>query len=248
MTMPSPIPPPSSHPSLHPLDTRSVTVDLVNSASPSASPAHATPSSTARFDAFAAPAARSGSSAHAESSGANLQHNEGIEMEPIVPTGHRRRRSSLMSPSNGFARGNRPRGQSVGLQEEPKISEEGDDDPWGFQADRGEDSVSDEDLHSDEEAGLTEQDRRRKEKKRRRNTRLDNRIIRENITQEERREADQNVVKNLLINGSLIGLWYLFSLSISLVRSPVILAAGVPDFATNIGFDSTINGCSGATN
>lgn len=77
--------------------------------------------------------------------------------------------------------------------------------------------MSEEDLHDDEETGLTKKDKRRKQAKRRRNTRLDQRIARDRITDEERKEADQNVFKKLVINAILIGLWYLFSLSISLV-------------------------------
>ncbi|KAJ9157638.1 Triose-phosphate transporter [Pleurostoma richardsiae] len=153
-------------------------------------------------------------------------------MDPIAPAGHRRRRSSLMNPLNGAASpGNgRARGQSVrrdhssGLHhDEPKIEEESGDEA-GLRSGTDplladDSSVSDEDLHDDEETGLTKKDRRRKQKRRRRNTLLDQRIVRDNntnITDEERKEADQNVVKKLVLNGSLIVLWYLFSLSISL--------------------------------
>lgn len=90
---------------------------------------------------------------------------------------------------------------------EPSRKEESDDDK----------SYSDEDLHDDEETGLTKKDRKRKRAKRRRNTRLDNRIARQHISDEERREADQNVARKIAINCLLIGLWYIFSLSISLV-------------------------------
>jgi solute carrier family 35 protein C2 len=84
--------------------------------------------------------------------------------------------------------------------------------------DSGRDSFSDEDLHDDEEMGLTRKDKSRKQKKRRRNTLLDNRIAREkHLSDDERKEADRNVVRSLLINGVLILLWYFFSLSISLV-------------------------------
>jgi solute carrier family 35 protein C2 len=84
--------------------------------------------------------------------------------------------------------------------------------------DSGRDSSSDEDLHDDEEMGLTSKDKSRKQKKRRRNTLLDNRIAREkHLSEDERKEADRNVVKSLVVNGILILLWYFFSLSISLV-------------------------------
>ena len=72
-------------------------------------------------------------------------------------------------------------------------------------------------MHDDEETGLTQKERRRKQKKRRRNTRLDQRIVRDKLTDEERKEADQTVMRRLGVNAILIGLWYLFSLSISLV-------------------------------
>lgn len=98
-----------------------------------------------------------------------------------------------------------------------KISEETDADHY-HKDDSGDESYSDEDLQDDEETGLTTKGKRRRQRKRQRNTQLDQRIAREknNITAEERKEADKNVVKRLLINGSLILLWYLFSLSISL--------------------------------
>lgn len=84
----------------------------------------------------------------------------------------------------------------------------------------GADAFSDEDLHDDEEAGLSPKDRTRKQKKKRRMTRLDQRIAAEkSLSKEEQREADRSVVRKLAINASLILLWYIFSLSISLVRN-----------------------------
>lgn len=150
-------------------------------------------------------------------------------MDQINPTGHRRRRSSLMSPAssstpqtvgrNGHARGPSVSGQFV--MDEPKISEEGSEatvkGKGGFiRADLPAD-YSDEDLHDDEEMGLTAKERKRKQRKKRRNTLLDQRIARDNITAEEKKKADQDVVKRLTVNACLIGLWYLFSLAISLV-------------------------------
>lgn len=144
-------------------------------------------------------------------------------------------------PSAGAAggRGHRktPSAADNGLLE-PKISEEGYEHrpsynprngdsssspprPEDDDDDSGIGSLSDEDLHDDEETGLTKQDRKRKRAKRKRNTRLDNRIAREHISEEERKEADQNVTRKITINLVLIGLWYLFSLSISLVSFSV---------------------------
>lgn len=122
---------------------------------------------------------------------------------------------------SGSGRSSRPRTHSIRSQvdgsDDTKILEEGSTDASALRrADRSDDSLSDEDLHDDEETGLTTKDKRRKRQKKRRNTQLDQRIVRESITAEEKREADQNVVKKSLVNLTLIGLWYLFSLSISI--------------------------------
>ncbi|KAI1430321.1 triose-phosphate transporter family-domain-containing protein [Xylaria sp. FL1777] len=148
---------------------------------------------------------------------------EDIEMDAIAPMGHRRRRSTLSTRANASVppdtRTGRPRATSIKNtgDGEPKISEE---DSVLYKASPNarddEDSLSDEDLHDDEETGLTSKDKRRKQNKRRRSTRLDQRIVRDNLTDEERKQADQNVIRRLAVNAALIGLWYIFSLSISL--------------------------------
>lgn len=174
--------------------------------------------------------------------GGGSRRTEDIEMGSISPAGHRRRRSTLTAGNNNFnavppaPSASRPRSQSIkntavspesGSLLESKTAEgagrassdassknkngkrtESYDDDSDF---------TDEDLHDDEETGLTRKDKRRKREKRRRNTRLDNRIARENLTEQERKEASQTVVRKIVINGVLIGLWYFFSLSISLV-------------------------------
>lgn len=104
--------------------------------------------------------------------------------------------------------------------DEPKISEESEATVKGKDGVlRGvpNDYASDEDLHDDEETGLTAKERKRKQRKKRRNTLLDQRIARDNITVDEKREADQSVLRKMAVNGTLIGFWYLFSLCISLV-------------------------------
>ncbi|KAK6227152.1 triose-phosphate transporter [Colletotrichum tabaci] len=139
-----------------------------------------------------------------------------FEMEPLKEAGHRRRRSSLMqnaSSSNHQRVPSRTRGN---LLEEPKISEENLGATPSASKDGEADSFSDEDLHDDEETGLTKKDKNRKKKKRRNNTRLDQRIVRGEISAEEKKEADQNVFRRSVVNVALILLWYLFSLSISL--------------------------------
>lgn len=118
--------------------------------------------------------------------------------------GHRRRRSTL----NGGIRSS-PQ-NDAGLDESKW---EDDDAPWSGDDSKSAseehemDDMSDDEGMEDEEAGLTGGDRNKKTARRRRNTLLDQRIAGANLTDAEKKEADQNVVKNLLINGVLIGLW-----------------------------------------
>ena len=135
-------------------------------------------------------------------------------MEPVI--GHRRRKSSLMTPAGQNPlriQGNNS--QSSNIAQEFQIPEEQPQD----EERRGRDSLSDEDLHDDEETGLTVKDKRRKQKKRRQNTQLDQRIAKGN-DQESDTKNTESVTRRLFINAILIGLWYIFSLSISLVSFP----------------------------
>ncbi|EGZ77549.1 TPT-domain-containing protein [Neurospora tetrasperma FGSC 2509] len=149
-----------------------------------------------------------------------------IEMAPIsgVGGGHRRRRSSLMNPvgasSSSRHRSPRPRssaGKGIDFNESKLVGEDTRvQEVAGRYDGPSDDDLSDEDLHIDEEAGLTGADKRRKSRKRSRNTRLDQRIARDRISEAEKLEADRVVLKNAVINVTLILLWYFFSLSISL--------------------------------
>ncbi|KAK1972708.1 triose-phosphate transporter [Colletotrichum sublineola] len=139
-----------------------------------------------------------------------------FEMEPLKGAGHRRRRSSLMQNAGSSNHQKTPSRTQGNLPEEPKISEEDFGATPSASKDAGNESFSDEDLHDDEEMGLTKKDKNRKKKKRRNNTRLDQRIVRGEISAEEKKEADQNVFRRSIINVVLILLWYFFSLSISL--------------------------------
>ncbi|ROT37409.1 solute carrier family 35 member C2 [Sodiomyces alkalinus F11] len=168
-----------------------------------------------------------------QSIGSPAEGANDIEMEPMKGAGHRRRRSSLMqsvgssynSNSNNNServprsrdRADSIRAPGLGLPEEPKISEEQTDDMPRHSLDSVDYSLSDEDLHDDEETGLNKKDKRHKRRKRRRNTLLDQRFVRgDEISAEEKKEADHNVVRSILVNTALIVLWYFFSLSISL--------------------------------
>ncbi|KAK1600550.1 triose-phosphate transporter [Colletotrichum navitas] len=139
-----------------------------------------------------------------------------FEMEPLKGVGHRRRRSSLMQNAGSSNHQKAPSRSQGNLSEEPKISEEDFGATPSASKDAENDSFSDEDLHDDEEIGLTKKDKRRKKNKRSNNTRLDQRIVRGQISAEEKKEADQNVIRRSVINVVLILLWYFFSLSISL--------------------------------
>ena len=86
------------------------------------------------------------------------------------------------------------------------------------------DMLSDDGLDDDEETGLTSGDRRKRRKRKRRNTLLDQRIAPGLDTQreEEERLARASFWSAILINSILIGLWYIFSISITLVCHPPV--------------------------
>jgi solute carrier family 35 protein C2 len=70
-------------------------------------------------------------------------------------------------------------------------------------------SMSDSDtITDDEETGLTKQDKMKRKRERKRNTQMDQRVVRSPaITAQERKDADQSVLKRMLANGLLISLW-----------------------------------------
>ena len=131
---------------------------------------------------------------------------------------HTRRRSARRPITTDAGRNNRE-----GEQEEVRWLLE--EDAWSEEdgkssSDNGYSGRSDDD-HDDEETGLT--GARGKKSRRRRDSRLDRRIVKDSeITSEEKKEADQSVIKNMLINGMFIGLWLvnlgLFSLYSELTR------------------------------
>lgn len=112
------------------------------------------------------------------------------------------------------------------LGDEPNISEENGStgnssglvSPVVPKDDFDNDSFSDGDLQNDEETGLTAREKKRRHKKRTRSTQLDQRFATsKDLSPDEQQEADRAIVKRIAINIILILLWYLFSLSISLV-------------------------------
>lgn len=98
-----------------------------------------------------------------------------------------------------------------------------DDDDIGIDAPKNTAAQAAMNLQSDEETGLTASQRARRRARRDSNARLDRRIGGSGgaaLSEEEKRQADQTVMRRLGVNGVLILLWYIFSLSISLVRLP----------------------------
>jgi solute carrier family 35 protein C2 len=157
-------------------------------------------------------------------------HPPDIDMDP-QPSGHRRRRSSLMNPLVVKSENKKKRRTSrspvkakKSIQEEPQLRGGGTEDELSTSEDVELEDLSEEDgLQDDEETGLTGKDKGKRKRKRRRNALMDQRIAGDvKITAEEKKEADHNVLKKGLINALLIGLWYLFSLSISIVSPPII--------------------------
>lgn len=75
-------------------------------------------------------------------------------------------------------------------------------------------------LDDDEETGLTSNIRRQRTRRKRRNTQLDERIVPDlNMQKEEDRLTNRKVWTTILMNALLIGLWYSFSISISVVSN-----------------------------
>jgi solute carrier family 35, member C2 len=77
-------------------------------------------------------------------------------------------------------------------------------------------------VEDDAEAGLHQDERRKYNKRKRRRDGLDARIAgTAGMSKDKAKEADKNVMRKLITNAILIGLWYFFSLSISIVSMPV---------------------------
>lgn len=134
--------------------------------------------------------------------------------EPETPTQPRQQSSSIpsaggMCPSNASASSHNlldgsPDGTMNGLGQ-------------GGPGSEFEGSLSDEEHGSDEEIGLTEGERKTRRRRRRVSTRLDERVVSESEVKEvEDQMAKAALIRHMTINGCLIGLWYTFSISISI--------------------------------
>ena len=112
--------------------------------------------------------------------------------------------------------------QSTGPDKENPPSSESEDGQEASMSEGEEhemdDLASDAGSEVDEETGLTAKENRKYLQKRRQSVALDARIAgNTTITKEAEKIADQHVLKDLLVNAFLIGLWYIFALSISIV-------------------------------
>ncbi|KAF2640202.1 TPT-domain-containing protein [Massarina eburnea CBS 473.64] len=140
------------------------------------------------------------------------------EQQPVA-SNTRRRSSSLLGASGpsqpkDSKKHSRPRSDHIVEEEGPSDSDAGSEKTESDDLELGD--MSGDGLEDDEETGLTGSDRRRRRRRKRRNTLLDQRIVPEGrLTREEEKTANQTLVRSLVINAILIGLWYTFSISIS---------------------------------
>jgi solute carrier family 35, member C2 len=124
--------------------------------------------------------------------------------------------------------------QSTGPDKENQPSSESEDGQEASMSESEEhemdDLASDAGSEADEETGLTAKESRKYLQKQRQSVPLDARIAgNTTITTEAKKLADQHVLKDLLMNALLIGLWYIFALSISIVS---VMSEAQPDKAS----------------
>lgn len=143
---------------------------------------------------------------------AALVHPPNIMGDPPVTSHARRRSSSLVgaaAPNRVDKKKHRADRSDHILEEDHASDSDGSDTSGKTESDDLElDDMSGDGLEDDEETGLTGRDRRRRRRRKRRNTLLDQRIVPEvKLTKEEAKLADKNMIRSMLINAVLIGLW-----------------------------------------
>lgn len=95
-----------------------------------------------------------------------------------------------------------------------------EDDDKSVMSDSSEHELDDFDTDDDDvESGLPTEERRKFLRKQRKRNNLESRIagVGGRLSREDKQEADKHVIRKLAVNAMLIGAWYAFSLSISLV-------------------------------
>ncbi|KAF2195761.1 TPT-domain-containing protein [Zopfia rhizophila CBS 207.26] len=157
---------------------------------------------------------------------AKLIHPPTPIMDEQPATNHARRRSSSLAGAPGLSnkdskKHRRHRSENILEADEDKSGSDNDHSDSSGRTESTDleldDMRSEDGLEDDEETGLTGRDRRRRRRRKRRNTRLDQRVVEDGVrfTLEEKKIATQSLIHSMLINALLIGLWYLFSISIS---------------------------------
>lgn len=148
------------------------------------------------------------------------------QMEGDVSRQRRRKSSqtgSIEAPIRQRSERISPMSSAIGLpmhREEVAEAAAMSDDDRSISEDVELDQFSDDSLQDDAEAGLTSDAQRNRRRRKLRGGLLDQRVAAgDEVTESQRREASRNVIKHSLVNVLLIGLWYLFSLSISIVGS-----------------------------
>lgn len=146
--------------------------------------------------------------------------NSALNMEPLTPGGHRRRRSSVKNGSDDSRHGIHLGPPRAPKRKPSNILEGNEDRSQEDSMSPSDERTSEDDdgILDDEETGLTATTKSKRRSRKRRNTLLDERIVPSEvkITAEEQRTADQSVIRQGVVNGALICLWYFFSLTISL--------------------------------
>jgi solute carrier family 35 protein C2 len=142
---------------------------------------------------------------------------------PVIMDQSTRRRSSSITGTAAASTRKEPRRHR---RRDDHIAEEGehsdDASDSGSRSDSTDlelDDMSADGLDDDEETGLTKKVRRKNARRKRRNTLLDQRVVPElSYTKEEKKLADQSLMRDMLVNVTLILLWY---------DMPIMYAEGV---------------------
>lgn len=139
---------------------------------------------------------------------------------PQVPTRTDSGHAIPINPRRKFKR------RGTGEHSDYRESASDEDEDKSIMSDSSEHELDafDSDDALDVESGLPTEERRKFLRSKRKRNNLDARIAGPpaRLSKEEKEQADKNVIQKLTVNAGLIGLWYFFSLSISLVRHLIV--------------------------
>ncbi|CAK4005317.1 related to nucleotide-sugar transporter [Lecanosticta acicola] len=149
-----------------------------------------------------------------------MEHNNSHNNNSYIPSHTRRRSGSLVFGGAGARHSMSHVRRHSPLHEDKPVPEE----PYGSDLSGAttsddmemEDLNSDEELTDDEETGLTHAERKKRRRRKSRNQRLDQRVAPgDDVQKAEDQVMTASFIKDTIINALLIGLWYSFSISIS---------------------------------